>query len=202
VRADKAYDADLDSFAYIYCKDENNENPVYYRLLHTGNYTKYTFSKNSSINMLGDINASANLSKYSSIFRTTSTNCDGVAPSTYSVVCRFRSGYNGSYDLWLSSGLNNNFYIARTADGALTTSASWKKLAIFDENNALSTNNYTNQSTIPKGGIKIHDIRNATVTPGIFGSYVANFYFDEEANGTWKTVMDLTGWTAGSYASH
>ena len=201
IRADKAY-SDLSNFIYVYCKDANNENAIYYRLLHSGNYTDYTLSKNNSIHMLSDVNTSANLGKYSSIFRTTSTNCDGVAPSTYSVVCRFRSGYNGSYDLWLSGDVKNNFYIAKTADGALTSSTSWKKIAIFDENNALSTNNYTNQSTVPKGGIKIHDIRSATVSPGAFGSYVANFYFDEEANGSWKTVMDLTGWTAGSYASH
>ena len=201
IRADKAYN-DLDSFIYVYCKDANNENAIYYKLLHSGNYTNYTLSKNNSIHMLSDVNASANLGKYSSIFRTTTTNCDGVAPSTYAAVARFRSGYNGSYDLWLSSGLNGRFYIARTADGALTTSESWKELAIFDANHALSTNNYTNQSTVPIGGIKIHDIRNATVNPGSFGSYVANFYFDQAANGYWKTVLNTTGWTAGSYASH
>jgi hypothetical protein len=64
------------------------------------------------------------------------------------------------------------------------------------------------QSSAPTDkGLYIHDLRNVDVIPSTFGAYNLQFYFKsgEAATGrstTWSSIMHLTGWTAGSYASH
>lgn len=112
-------------------------------LLDSSNYLTWVPDKNNLINMLGDVNSSANLGRRSSIFRTTSTTCDGVAPSAYSVVARLRSGYNGSYDLWISSDVNNKFYMAKTADSSLVSASSWKEILTYKHSYRQSHRDFT-----------------------------------------------------------
>lgn len=71
-------------------------------------------------------------------------------------------------------------------------------------NRKLTVGKYVDNATAPTGGMKIHDLREVTPTPGMFGDNVMNLYFDsvDVDGGYWKTIMDLTGWTAGSYATH
>lgn len=51
------------------------------------------------------------------------------------------------------------------------------------------------QSSPPTTGIKIHDVRNATITPKSFGDYNANFYFDD-ISGWWHSVLHMHGWSS------
>ena len=44
-------------------------------------------------------------------------------------------------------------------------------------------------------GIGIQDIRNVTVTPKTFGEKAVNFYFDQEVDGGWKSIIHMHGWT-------
>ena len=65
----------------------------------------------------------------------------------------------------------------------------------------LTLGKYTNQSTIPSGGIKIHDIRSITPYPGMFGEKRANFYFFQADGSRWSSILNMHGWTANDYAS-
>lgn len=57
-----------------------------------------------------------------------------------------------------------------------------------------------NDSTPPEAGIHVWDIRDGTITPNSFGDHNVNFYFKQEVNGDWKSIMHVKGWT-GSYAA-
>jgi len=74
----------------------------------------------------------------------------------------------------------------------------------FQANRKLTVGKYVDSSTAPTGGMKIHDLRDVTPTPGMFGDNSMNLYFDTIGvdNDYWKTIMSLTGWSADSYATH
>jgi hypothetical protein len=67
-------------------------------------------------------------------------------------------------------------------------------------NGLVTIGKYTNQSTAVSGGIKIHDLRDVTPTPGMFGEKRANFYFDQ-VDGRWASILHMHGWTASGYAT-
>ncbi len=60
---------------------------------------------------------------------------------------------------------------------------------------------YTNQSTKVTGGIKIHDLRSITPSPGMFGEKRVNYYFFQADGSRWSSIMHMHGWTVGDYAS-
>ena len=55
---------------------------------------------------------------------------------------------------------------------------------------------YSTQSSFPTGKIKVHDLRNITITPSMT-TKGANFYFDNENSpmGGWYSVLHVTGWS-------
>ena len=57
------------------------------------------------------------------------------------------------------------------------------------------------QSSTPKNGIKIHDVRNALITPKSFGGFNANFYFDTITDGRWYSILHMHGWSQDDYAA-
>lgn len=67
----------------------------------------------------------------------------------------------------------------------------------------LYVGNPTTDTTSPGVGIKVHDLRKVTPTPGMFGAQQANFYFDEittnfgDASKTatrWAGILHMKGW--------
>ena len=48
-------------------------------------------------------------------------------------------------------------------------------------------------------GIKTHDWRNTTLTPGMFGAQTLVPYFHQGGTGYWKTILDIHGWSGESY---
>lgn len=98
------------------------------------------------------------------------------------------------------------FAIGKVAELSNTFEVGWKsvfhKSVEVKEN--VSVGNYVDRSTLVSGGIKIHDLRDAPVKPGMFGSNVMNMYFDTTSAdaGRWKSIMSLTGWAADTYATH
>ena len=72
--------------------------------------------------------------------------------------------------------------------------------------NKITLGKYTDRSTLVNGGIAIHDLRDVTPVPEMFGEQVANIYFDQTSEaGTidnWKTILSVTGWRGGNYATH
>lgn len=48
-------------------------------------------------------------------------------------------------------------------------------------------------------GIKTHDWRNTTLTPGMFGAQTLVPYFHQGGTGYWKTILDVHGWSGESY---
>lgn len=72
--------------------------------------------------------------------------------------------------------------------------------AKFD--NGLTVGDST-QTSAPTGGIHIHDVRDAEITPESFGYKNANFYFDQ-VDGRFASVLHMMGWesnTHGKYAA-
>lgn len=69
-------------------------------------------------------------------------------------------------------------------------------------NKKLILGKYTGTDTVPTGGIKIHDLRDVEPIPGMFGAQSMNVYFDQGYGNMWKTILSMTGWNAGSYATH
>ena len=62
------------------------------------------------------------------------------------------------------------------------------------------------QSAIPSNsGIRVHDLRNATILPKNFGDYNVQFYFNDGTADTgrngWSSIMHIKGWQ-GDYAAH
>lgn len=65
----------------------------------------------------------------------------------------------------------------------------------------------SSQTTVPGVGIKVHDLRNCSITPKSFGDQSVNFYFDQindsfaggSATNRWMGIMHMKGWT-GDYA--
>lgn len=49
------------------------------------------------------------------------------------------------------------------------------------------------------GGIKIHDWRDKTLTPGMFGTQTLIPYFHQGGTGYWKAILDIHGWSGASY---
>ena len=79
----------------------------------------------NAINLIGDCNNKADLPRYASAFRTTSGTLDGSVPYAWTSYVRIRSGYNGSYDMWL--GCNENLIYCMTADGGIPSASNWKR---------------------------------------------------------------------------
>ena len=48
-------------------------------------------------------------------------------------------------------------------------------------------------------GLKTHDWRNTTLTPGMFGAQTLVPYFHQGGTGYWKTILDVHGWSGASY---
>lgn len=48
-------------------------------------------------------------------------------------------------------------------------------------------------------GLKIHDWRDTTLTPGMFGAQTLVPYFHQGGTGYWKTILDVHGWSGESY---
>ncbi len=98
------------------------------------------------------------------------------------------------------------FAIGKVAELANTFEVGWK--AVFHKSvevkENVSVGNYVDRSTLVSGGIKIHDLRDVSVKPGMFGSNVMNMYFDTTSadGGRWKSIMSLTGWAEDTYATH
>jgi len=98
------------------------------------------------------------------------------------------------------------FAIGKVAELSNTFEVGWKsvfhKSVEVKEN--VSVGNYVDRSTLVSGGIKIHDLRDVPVKPGMFGSNVMNMYFDTTSadDGRWKSIMSLTGWAEDTYATH
>ena len=72
----------------------------------------------------------------------------------------------------------------------------------FQANGMSTFGKYINNATAPTGGIKIHDLRDVTPLPGMFGGNSMNLYFDQGYGDLWKAIMSITGWSAGNYATH
>lgn len=66
--------------------------------------------------------------------------------------------------------------------------------------NKLFVGSSSNGETSPGVGIHVWDIRDGTITPNSFGDQSINFYFDQEVDGDWKSIMHIKGWT-GDYAA-
>lgn len=73
--------------------------------------------------------------------------------------------------------------------------------------NTLKVGIAADQATSPGVGIQVHDLRNVTPLPGMFGDRQVNFYFDQitddygGSSGTkWMSIMHMKGWT-GSYSA-
>lgn len=66
--------------------------------------------------------------------------------------------------------------------------------------NKLFVGSSSNDETSPGVGIHVWDIRDGTITPNSFGDQSINFYFDQEVDGDWKSIMHIKGWT-GDYAA-
>ena len=50
-----------------------------------------------------------------------------------------------------------------------------------------------------QGGIKFHDWRDKTITPGMFGAQTLVPYFHQGGTGYWKAILDIHGWSGASY---
>ena len=48
-------------------------------------------------------------------------------------------------------------------------------------------------------GIKFHDWRDKTLTPGMFGAQTLIPYFHQGGTGYWKAILDIHGWSGESY---
>lgn len=48
-------------------------------------------------------------------------------------------------------------------------------------------------------GLKTHDWRDTTLTPGMFGAQTLVPYFHQGGTGYWKTILDVHGWSGASY---
>ena len=92
---------------------------------------------------------------------------------------------------YLHVGNQTTYYMASSGDTKTRT---------------LTIGHSANQSTSPNCGILIHDLRSATITPGIFGDRQLNFYFDEITDkfagsttdsNRWSGIMHVKGWTGG-----
>lgn len=103
-----------------------------------------------------------------------------------------RAGMN-TYNILLSSATDVSAADSATTDAALTVSGGIQTIK------GIKIGKFTNTSTAPGYGIKIHDLRNITVTSEIFGQQSVNWYF-KQINGNWATSMHMKGWT-GSYYS-
>ena len=97
---------------------------------------------------------------------------------------------------------------SKTFDG--TGNVSWSIAEIGAVNKTgdtisgtLTLGAYTGTATTFTGGIKVHDLRDATINPGAFGEQHVNFYFDTTSvdDAAWKAIMHIKGWT-GAYAAH
>ena len=151
---------------------------------------------------------------------TTGTNTPGVvwtcndnASSTisgvlYGTFSGNLSGNSTSASKWQTARTLTIGNTGKSIDGSANVSWSLAEIGAVNKtgdtiSGTLTLGSYVNESTTFTGGIKIHDLRNATINPGSFGSYNVNYYFDEATpDNTWKAIMHITGWTAGSYASH
>ena len=66
--------------------------------------------------------------------------------------------------------------------------------------NKLFVGSSSNDETSPGVGIHVWDIRDGTITPNSFGDQSINFYFHQEVDGDFKSIMHIKGWT-GDYAA-
>ena len=61
------------------------------------------------------------------------------------------------------------------------------------------------QSTVPTGGIHVHDLRSATINPNSFGPYNVNFYTNKMSDNRWYNILHMhsdTGWAAWELAGN
>lgn len=87
----------------------------------------------TTLQMLDDINSKEALpADHACLFRTTSSNWDGLLPLQYAAYARLRSGRNGNYTTWLG-GNGANLYYTMTSDGNMPTAEGWKRIAFANE---------------------------------------------------------------------
>lgn len=108
---------------------------------------------------------------------------------------------SAAYNLGLYDNTNNNWIIY--SDKNTNININGKSIALnastYVKNGNLIIGDSTT-SSCPQYGIKIHDVRDATITPKSFGDRNVNFYFDMVNNGGWHSVIHMKGWT-GSYSA-
>lgn len=74
----------------------------------------------------------------------------------------------------------------------------------LQSNKMFTAGKYVDNANAPNGGIKVHDLRNVSALPGMFGSKCFNAYLDQiSVSDGWKTILHLIGWNQSeSYAAH
>ena len=84
---------------------------------------------------------------------------------------------------------------------AIESAIKWvfEKIVTFLE--PIRLGKYTDKATYVKGGIHIPDLRDVTPAPSMFGEQVMNVYFDEAADGNWRSILSAKGWNS-FYATH
>ena len=100
---------------------------------------------------------------------------------------------------YLHVGNQTTYYMTNT--GAINAST-------ITTDNVVTIGSST-QSQSPGVGIRVHDLRDATINPGTFGDRQVNFYFDQvtdhwngatSASAKWMGILHMKGWT-GSYSA-
>lgn len=131
-------------------------------------------------------------------------NLNGDSSTTYKVYLEIKDNYGGTSSTSVVTVFGESRILNITSDGTgvaigkMATSSNlfecrWP--AKFDGNLTVGD---SSQNSVPTGGITVHDVRNADITPDSFGDKNVNFYFDDQ-NG-WKSIMHMKGWT-GDYAA-
>ena len=172
----------------------------------------YKKSTSSSWTEAANAITSDTITSISGIIKDSSgTNITFDANSTYLVYATITDNYSGSANSETSTvfGSPRVFNVRSNGTGmafgkmAETDNLLESKWPVkFDDTCAINgdlTVGVSTQSSTPTNGIRIHDVRDADITPDSFGDKNVNFYFDQVL-GRWSSIMHMKGWT-GSYAA-
>lgn len=200
----------------------NNANMMITINKHDGNYdSQLAFSNNGNIYYRNFDAEALNTTKAWRVLAFTdstvanATNADkldGYHGSTSNTANTYvlRDSNNYIYTYYINSNTSNNEnpsisqIIVTNGNDNYYRKASLAHLKDYLSAGILTVGTYTNTSTAVTGGIKVHDLRDITPVPGMFGGNVVNYYFDTTSvdSGNWKAIMSITGWSATSYATH
>lgn len=182
-RTDAEGNADMNG-TYLKCTYEH----VYSSVNNTNSATvTIHYNNNTSTSTMDPINLGNNTTTYK-VYLTIDDNYGGTNKTSTITI------FGESRILNITSD-GTGIAIGKMAESKESFECRWP--AKFNGNVTVGS---SSQYEAPTGGISVHDIRHAEVTPDSLGDQNVNFYFDQIGD-RWMSIMHMKGWSGDTNAA-